>query len=207
MAKHDAIPTDPAIADGRNLRAQRTANSVAEALLNLLEQGHLHPTLRDVADEAGVSERAVFRHFQGTESLFNAVADIQRARIAADVPDLVAADAPLTERIESYINRWCWVHEHVSPMRRAVNLREPFSTEIQRRRSVARKQRTRDFETLFETELAAISSQDRSDILHAVSATMGWSTWEHLRTHRNLSVTHARNLMARTLRTIISGNF
>ena len=205
MPHYDTDPTATDTTDGRSLRAQRTSRQIAEAYLELLERGELRPAVRDIAAQAGVSERAVFRHFEDTESLFNAVAKMQLARVMAEVPDLVEPDARLPKRIDSYLERWCWVFERVSPIRRAANLNEPFSREIKRRHAWGRKMRRRDFETLFERELAQMSAKDRGEVADAAMAMLDWFTWEHLRTHYGHSKVRATGIMARTLKTIVSG--
>jgi AcrR family transcriptional regulator len=193
--------------DGRSLRAQRTVQAIAEAYLELLRAGDLRPPIRDIAASAGVSERAVFRHFQDSESLFDAVAKMHLTRVMAEIPELVDAGEPFAKRMISYLERWCWVFERVTPVRRAANLNEPFSREIKRRHNWARGRRTEDFEGLFDRELSRMSKHDRRDIIDAASAMLGWPTWEHLRTHRKLSVERATEIMMRTLKTILSGRF
>lgn len=56
--------------DGRIQRSERSQRVIIEAFLSLCEQGILVPTAQQVADEAGVGIRTVFRHFSDMESLF-----------------------------------------------------------------------------------------------------------------------------------------
>ena len=73
--------------DGRTLRSATTRRAVAEAYLNLVDGGDLRPTARAIAAEAGVSERAVFRHFQDMETLHSEAAVLQIQRVSRDVPE------------------------------------------------------------------------------------------------------------------------
>jgi len=207
MLKDDSQKQDAPHVDGRNLRSQRTASAIAAAFLEMLEQGELRPTVRDVAASAGVSERAVFRHFQDTEALFNEVAKRQITRIIAGIPDLEDADAPLEARLDSLLERWCGVFERATPVRRAANLNEPFSETIQRRRAWARSRRASDFEVLFAQELNAMTAGDRRDARDAFGSLITWYTWESLRTDQGFSVAKAKKIMARTLRAIATGTF
>ncbi len=193
--------------DGRNARSVRTMQNIAESFLELLEEGQLRPPIRDIAARAGVSERAVFRHFDDVETLFDEVAKKQIESVISRVPDLVAADAPFAERVDSYMARWCRVFEHVTPVRRAANLNEPFSPGIARRHAWARRRRASDFATLFEKELSRMNERDRGDIRDAAAALLSWTTWEHLRTQRKHSIARATAIMTRTTNAILSGRF
>ena len=55
--------------DGRHARSDRTRATAAEAMLDCFEEGLLRPGAKDVAERAGVSTRAVFRHFDNMEAL------------------------------------------------------------------------------------------------------------------------------------------
>lgn len=56
--------------DGRIQRSERSQRVIIEAFLSLCEQGILVPTAQQLADEANVGIRTVFRHFSDMESLF-----------------------------------------------------------------------------------------------------------------------------------------
>jgi len=195
------------VVDGRAARSARTMQSIAEAYLELLESGELRPPIRDIAARAGVSERAVFRHFADIETLFDEVAKMQLEHVISRVPERADATAPFAERVDSYVARWCGVFEDVTPVRRAANLNEPFSPAIARRHAWARRQREIDFAYLFEAELSRLDESERGEVGDAVSAMLDWETWEHLRTHRKLSIPRATRIMTRTLKAILDERF
>ena len=182
-----AIPdTASARPDGRQLRSSRTREAVARAMLALIEGGNLSPTARDVAAQAGVSERAVFRHFEDLEGLLHAVSDIHAARIAALAPPLAPPGATPAERLARFVERWCEVHEMITPVRRAAQLRAPFSTEIRERHAWMRRLRTRELRAA----LGAIdggADDSSEELLAALGAVVSWSFWEQLRAQQRLS--------------------
>ena len=45
--------------DGRSARAQRTRDSVVNAVLELAKSGDVRPTAKEIADCAGISVRSV----------------------------------------------------------------------------------------------------------------------------------------------------
>src|SRR4051794_7539538 len=67
--------------DGRTARSQRTRDSVVEALLDLLNAGNPRPTAREIAEQAGVSLRSVYVHFDDLEDLFLAATGRHLERI------------------------------------------------------------------------------------------------------------------------------
>jgi AcrR family transcriptional regulator len=203
MAQTDQTAEKPEI-DGRNLRSQRTRAAVAKAYLELTDLGDLRPSAHRIAERAGVSERAVFRHFQDMESLTSVVAKLQLERINRDLPALVAPTRPFDERLSSFLQRWTWVHERTTTLRRASLLSEPFSSEIQRRHAGARRARMRDFALLFREELEAFSAADCEDVVEGVSAAMSWAAWNHMRRYRGLSVGRATAVVERTIRALLA---
>ena len=57
--------------DGRVQRSQRSRKGIVDALLVLMKAGNYIPTAQQVADEAGISIRTVFRHFSEMELLYH----------------------------------------------------------------------------------------------------------------------------------------
>lgn len=174
--------------DGRTLRSATTRRAVAEAYLNLVDGGDLRPTARAIAAEAGVSERAVFRHFQDMETLHSEAAVLQIQRVSRDVPQPAPASGPLDERAALLANRWCTLNERVTPVRRVALLHEPFSTEIARRLSWIRGVARTEIETTFETELGTRDEAARRRTVAALTAATSWESWNEIRTRHNLDV-------------------
>ena len=57
--------------DGRRLRSLTSQNIIVDALLVLVKKGILEPTAQQIADEAGISIRTVFRHIEDMETLLS----------------------------------------------------------------------------------------------------------------------------------------
>lgn len=55
--------------DGRNLRRQRNREAVIRALIELIREGDLSPTVGRIADRAELSHRSVFRYFDDLDDL------------------------------------------------------------------------------------------------------------------------------------------
>ena len=68
--------------DGRVARSERTREAIAEALLELLEEGVLRPRAQEIAKRADVAVRTVFQHFDDMEGLYSEILRRQSVRIA-----------------------------------------------------------------------------------------------------------------------------
>ena len=56
--------------DGRKLRTSRSRKAIVDAAIELMYRGIYVPTAQQVADEAGISIRSVFRHFDDLDTLY-----------------------------------------------------------------------------------------------------------------------------------------
>lgn len=190
--------------DGRILRSQVTKEAIATAYLDCLERGDLQPKVADVAERAGVSERAVYRKFKQVEALAADVARLQYARVGARVPQPSTADGPLAVRVEAFVARWSAIYGSIEPVRRAALLREPFSDEVRKHHSKMRRARLRELSATFANELEHAGDADRAEILVALSAAVSWTTWDHLTRHLELGAARARAVMERSIRALLA---
>jgi TetR/AcrR family transcriptional regulator of autoinduction and epiphytic fitness len=183
-------PADPQ-RDGRLTRAARTRASVVEALLTLNEKGHLRPTARDIAAEAGVSLRSLYVHFDDLEALFVAASQRHAERLAAVLPPLVT-EGSFEERFEAFVERRRVVYEFGAGVRRAALLQEPFSPAISQAMSVGRQRMRVEVSRAFAPEIAAASrAEDAARLPLALDIATGSTTWESLRAHQGLSAEEA----------------
>jgi AcrR family transcriptional regulator len=172
--------------DGRKARSQRTRAAVAEAMLDCLEEGLLRPSAKQVAERAGVSSRAVFRHFDNMEALLEETAQLQMERVIGQLPPVVT-EGSLEQRIDALVLHCVRRNEIIAPVRRAALLSEPFSKVIRERHAWMRAATRRQVRAAFAPELDALSEPQRSDRIAALRALLSFSYWEELRRHARLS--------------------
>lgn len=188
--------------DGRHARSQRTRAAVAEAMLDCLQAGLLRPSAAEVAERAGVSKRAVFRHFDNMEALLQEIATLQTARVIAQLPR-VATDGPLDVRIASLVRNSAERNEIIAPVRRAALLMEPFSEVIQHGHKEVRDQVRRQVRVVFADELAALEEADRRARVATLRALLSFHYWDELRRRERLSSGAARRLLEDAIRTLL----
>lgn len=198
-------PVKIAKADGRTERSAGTRLAVAAAYLALVDAGDLKPTARAIAARAGVSERAVFRHFRDMETLLAEAARLQIRRLAPEMPPPAPCDGPLGPRTTALALRWSTLHEWVTPVRRVAHLHEPFSEEVARRLAWIRGLVSTEIEMALEPELGPLPSEERSLVVAALSAALSWETWHEFRRRRGLPEEAARATLIRMLEAILGG--
>jgi len=192
-----------ASSDGRVARAERSREAVAAAVLSLLDEGNLRPTRQQVADRAGVSLRLVHLHFREREALFAAAAALQNRRISRGIR-AVAQDGPLAGRVRAFCRERAELLEAIAPVRRAAQLEEPFSPQLQQTMSAWRRLKREQVERVFARELGRRRGRARAEVSAAAATAASWSVWQELRGDQGLSVDEARRVMERTLEALLA---
>jgi TetR/AcrR family transcriptional regulator of autoinduction and epiphytic fitness len=180
--------------DGRQARSQRTRAAIAEAMLDCLQDGILRPSAKEVSERAGVSTRAVFRHFDNMETLFEEAAQLQIERVMRELPPIVT-EGSLDQRIDALVLHSARRNEIIAPVRRAALLSEPFSKVIRDRHAWMRAATGRQVHSAFAEELNALPEADRRDRVAALRALLSFSYWDELRRHAKLSTTAASRIL------------
>jgi AcrR family transcriptional regulator len=169
----------PAV-DGRAARSAKTRNAIADALLDLLADGRLRPTAREIADRAGVSLRSVYVHFDDLEDLFCVAAKQHFARIA---PMLAPAPATgtLAERADALVRQRIRLYAQSGAVARATRLHAAFSPTLARILREAHARSRADIERIFAEELETLSPAHRTGTLAVLDVLTGPDAWETLR--------------------------
>lgn len=188
--------------DGRTARAQRTREAIVEACVALVEAGDIRPTAPRIAEQAGVSVRSVFQHFDDLETLFAMVAE--RAVVGlAGLVNPVDADLPLDQRIDQFVTQRVDLLEALTPIRRAADVHAPFSPGIRARLQLGHDYFRDELARVFAHELDGLADARREQVLDLLDITTTWATWDVLRTLVHRDVDQAAALMARGLHLIL----
>lgn len=193
------VQGDAAHGDGRRLRAARNRKAVVDAVLQIVRErppeAPYLPGAAEVAARAGVSERTVFRHFADLDSLFLAVAALQRP-VHVEYLGRRPTDADLAVRIETITRLRAKLYEEIAPIRRlAVRLsttRPVVAAQLREAHVAARSQ----LAETFAPELSQVSGSARTDALDTLDLATSWSAWDHLRSDQGCSSLRARRIVA-----------
>jgi len=189
--------------DGRHARSERTRAAVAEAILDCFQDGQLRPGAHDVAARAGVSTRAVFRHFDNMEALIEQACELQLDRVMSRLPPL-AFEGPRDERVDAFVVRTTHGYELTANVRRAALLLEPDSPTIRDRYAWLRSEIRRSVRRVFAVELDGLSDARRRDRIASLRALLSFAHWDELRRHERLSVAAARRTLTDSLHAILA---
>lgn len=198
-------PPERTVYDGRHARAERTQRAVTEGMLECLEAGDPHPTAKHVAERAGVSVRAVFRHFDRLETLFAAVCELQYDRVLKSLRR-VKATGPFSERLAAFVLQQGRLNERISPVRRGAQRYEPVSRAISRCNDRLRQRDREEIGRVFEVELGELPHGEKREAIRALAAISSWSHWEELRRHEHLAAPRARRVVEREIQAVLSGS-
>lgn len=195
----DDIATPPV--DGRTARAQRTRDAIVGACVALVDAGDYRPTAPRIAEEAGVSVRSVFQHFDDLETLFSLVAERAMSSLAGLVQPL-DPDLPFDERVDAFVAQRARLLEAVTPIRRAAAVHAPFSPGIQARVAAGHQLLRAEVETVFGHELDA-DPRPRPLVLGMLDIAVSWTSWEQLRTLDGLDVDDAGAVVGALVRAVL----
>ena len=175
--------------DGRRLRSLTSQNIIVDAMIILVQRGILEPTAQQVADEAGIGIRTVFRQVQDKENLFSKMDEKVRADLQEILDRAAHAQGNLKERIEGLIELEAEIFEKNLQFLRATLANKWKYNTLQK--NYERNQR--NIKSLLYTWIPELNnlSESKQVLLTSVN-TAGY--WIELRENLKLSVTEAKNL-------------
>lgn len=199
-ATGEAVPAEPGAGapppavDGRTARAQRTRDAIVEACVQLVKDGDIRPTAPRIAEQAGVSVRSVFQHFDDLETLFSMVTLRSFDGLGALIRP-ISTDLPVEARVEALVSQRVELLEAITPIRRAAAVHAPFSPSIQQGVAAGQQFLRSQVAAAFEPELTALAESRREQVLHMLTTVTGWPSWEMMRTLDDLDVAQARTVV------------
>lgn len=179
-------------------QGERTRRRIADAALELLEEGERPPTADEIADRAGVSHRLLFHHFDGLDELYDAVAAILIDRYRHDVAE-VSPDPPRAERIDRTVQQRARLYHSMGHL--GLNAAVLSARHLTVADGVVRMHedlRSR-LERTFSPEIDDAGNR-RHEVLSAIDAAVSWQIWDYLRRVNGLSGAATRRIMTKMLR-------
>jgi AcrR family transcriptional regulator len=151
---------------------------VVDAMLDLLEDGHLPPAVDDVAKRAGVSTATLFRYFPTLDDLrAETIARFaERRDDLYDLPDIGVGG--LDERIARLVRARLSLYEALAPVARWVRTRSHEQPQLAETLGLRRAMLARQIEAHFAPELAARTRPERADLVGTVVALTSFEAWD-----------------------------
>ena len=155
-------------------------------MLELLREGS-RPTVAQIAERAGLSERTVYHHFTERDRVLEVAAELQVGRVLAMVQP-IPTNLPLDQRIQRFVESRATVLEDITPVRRAAMLVEAEAPRLRELRDDTLAAARLQAEATFAPELSRLDDEVRLRRIAAIDTASTWVTWEHLRASIGLSV-------------------
>jgi AcrR family transcriptional regulator len=157
-----------------------------DAMIALIDRGNVRPTADEVATEAGVGIRTVFRHFSDMETLYAALAERSDATGLAGFADKCPGGT-LEDRIRDLVARRSEFLDQYGERLRASS--------ILRGRSRVLDRQMRQLSTVTSRQnlawLPELEGADR-DVANAFEAALSWGHWDQLRREQGLDAEETR---------------
>jgi len=175
--------------DGRRLRSVTSQNIIVDAMMTLIQRGILEPTAQQVADEAGIGIRTVFRQVQDKENLFSKMDEKVRAALQETLKKATNPRGNLEERIERLIELEAEIFEKNLQFLRATLANKWKYNTLQK--NYERNQR--NIKSLLYTWIPGLNNLPESKQILLMSVNSA-GYWIELRENLVLSETGAKNL-------------
>jgi AcrR family transcriptional regulator len=182
------------VVDGRAARKAATRAAIADALLDLVSEGQLRPTAREIAARAGISLRSVYHHFDDLEDLFCVAARREFDRIGPTLGPAVE-EGSVRQRAAALVRRRAQLYEQLGAVRHATELQAPFSPTLQRLIANAHARGREELERVFAPELGALDESTRTRVVAAIDALTTGGAWDLHRTQHSLDPEDAERSM------------
>lgn len=189
--------------DGRRARRDRNREAVVDAYLDLVNEGHLEPSVAEVAERSGVSHRSVFRYFSDREALVRAGIECQVRRVEPLLAMPVTADMPLEERISGFAAHRVSLLERISPVARLTRLRVNQSEQLGAIVDQARTFFRNQVGQLFQPELDSLDSAAADDVLATIDVLTSFEAFDLLRRSQSMSLERVARIFENAITAVI----
>lgn len=168
------------MADGRTERGRRTREKIADALLELLDEGVVEFPAERVAERAGVSRRLVFHHFADMSELVDLAITRRLEQLAEQIRPLPVT-GPRRVRVAALAEQRARILEWITPARLTLMRIEHPSPRIVQVTDEAFADARRRVAEIFAEELAGLDGDRAAALLDGLDAVTTWGAWHHWR--------------------------
>ena len=182
VARHKRRPYDAVMAlapgDGRVARREGNRLAVIEAVLAFFDEGVMDPSVEQIIERSGVSERSIFRYFEGLDELRSAVVERTFEQVAPLLVTAGASTAPLDERIEVLITNRLAVFQAAAGTARVARVREAEVPAMAAAVHRFREQLAAQIRALLAPELATRARVEGEQLAVLLAVLLSFEGWE-----------------------------
>ena len=89
--------------DGRRQRSSQSSDLIAQACIEIINEGNLNPTAKEVAKRAGVGTRTVFRQYEDMEDLHLRIHNIMKESFRNTIQEFDFNKTSLSDRVDELL--------------------------------------------------------------------------------------------------------
>ena len=171
-----ATPIDEG--DGRSLRRKRNRDAVITALIELIQEGDLTPTVAKIVDRVAVSHRSVFRYFTDLNDLARTAieTEFRKAWPLSVIPNV--GEGPLDERIDALVSSAIRTFQRTHLLGLVARSRAIDLDEVDRGLTTIYELRLDQVRRHFAQELDAMDETRAESIAVAIASTTGLDSYD-----------------------------
>lgn len=163
--------------DGRKARRERNREIVVDAVLDAIEAGETIPTIRRVAELAGVSERSIFRYFGDLDELLSCAIDAALERYGPHARIADEGSGPLEERIDALIEARLLLWVRSDAVAALVRVRAGSLPLLQETLVETRRKMAEQIERHLGDLLDQLPAEDRSHAVHMIDVVVSYESF------------------------------
>jgi AcrR family transcriptional regulator len=175
--------------DGRRVRGADTKRKIVSALLALVEAGNPAPSAEQVAAEARVGLRTVFRHFADMESLYASIS----ARMTAEIKPIAERPFAASDwrgRLDELVERRAQMFERLLPFKIAGDAHRYRSPFLTAEHAALVRAQSEALRRVLPTKIA-----DDKARFAALDLALSFDAWKRLRHDQGVGVREARSAL------------
>lgn len=182
----------PETTDGRRARRQRGRAAVTDAMIALYGEGHLPPTIEQIAERAGVSVASVYRYFNSIDDLIEHALGRFFATYAHlfEVPEIGEGRFP--QRVRRFVDARLTLFSTIAGPARMARVRALEFPRVAEGLAETRRTLADQVRTHFAPELADLSTARRDDRVALIDSMTSFEAWDLLGHTHQRSTTQIR---------------
>jgi len=178
--------------DGRSARRERNRQAVVEAVLELMDEGSLDPSVEEITTRSGVSQRSIFRYFDGLDDLRRAVIHQHFSRVEPMLAVSSVNDGPFETRARKFVNARLKLYDVSPNPTRVARTKAPYAPLLADDLMHFREVLDDQVYQTFSEELSERTNADATDIAILVGALVSFDSWEQMVAVHGRSTTQIR---------------
>lgn len=178
VAEADVVQDPTDITDGRTLRRRRNRDAVINALIGLINEGDLEPTIDKIADRAEVSARSIFRYFTDLNDLARTAVETEMRKAIPDAVIANVGEGSFDERVDTIVASRVKVLSATWRLLRVAKAKSNAIPEIDRGLGVVADMLNDQFNRQFANELSRLAPDEAEALAMSLSMMMGHDVYD-----------------------------